>query len=1189
MYLKRLEIKGFKSFADKIELDFGTGITAVVGPNGSGKSNIADAVRWVLGEQSAKALRGSRMEDVIFAGTENRKALGFAEVSITLDNRDNLLPIDYSEVMVTRRVYRSGESEYYLNRTGCRLKDIVELFMDTGIGKEGYSIIGQGRIDEILSSKAEDRRRVFEEAAGIVKYKTRKEEAEKKLEKTRENLVRLEDILEELQRQMDPLYRQSEIAKKYIKLKESLKELELNILVRNIEKLNAKKEQLTQQLKEYQRAVYDKNNVAASLESALNSLKNRVRQLDEELKETRERLYSTLNYIEKKEGDIKVVKQKIESIKGSNDIHRREISKLYGEIERLEGEKEEKEKTILSLKEAIEDKRRLLDAFQNNLDSIGIQVGEEEGEIEELKSQIIDNLNSISEYNSRVNSLKVLNDSILKRKQQVLEEIQQVEEYTKTAGRDIESLKSKLNEMDRQLQQLGDRRNSLRKALDEVRDRKQRMQQQCNVANNKLKSALSKLQVLQEMEKGYEGYSRSVKSLLEACSRNTHLSQGIIGTVARLIEVPEDLERAIEVALGYSLQHIVTRTEEDAKKAIDYLKSRELGRATFLPISSVKPRRLDKKELKVLNMKGCIGIASRLVKCPDNVRNVIDNLLGRIVIVDTLDNGIAMARAFRYSFRIVTLEGDVLSPGGAISGGSSLSKEIGLLQRKREIERLSKAVSVLERSCIEHEIKREQAVAEEKEIEEKLERLQESIHNVELDKTGVVQSVQSMEKDVYQYREKLLQLNREKEDLESDYLDTLSSINGLYKKIKEIEDQNKAKQERIKLLQKTSNERKQDRENILQQITTQRVEIARLGQKLEDLQEGLRETLQAIQKHRQSILEREGEIQLNKNNIQQLENQISVLKQEIERMVEGKNRDNQEIIKLQQLKTSCYQRIEEKEDAVKEIRNEVSRIEEKYHRAEVQLTRAEVELNNLHDRMWQEYEITFIEAMDYKKDIDDLKKAEQEVSVLKNKIKSLGNVNVNAIEEYERLKERYDFLVAQKEDLVNARNSLTKVIQELVASMKKQFSEQFKVINQKFSQVFSELFGGGKAQLVLTDEDNVLESGVDIVAQPPGKKLQHLSLLSGGERALTAIALLFAILMVKPTPFCILDEIEAALDDANVERFASFLKKLSRDTQFIIITHRRGTMEAADALYGVTMEEKGISKLVSVKLEDKAS
>ena len=1189
MYLKSIEIKGFKSFAEKINLEFDKGIAAIVGPNGSGKSNIADAVRWVLGEQSIKNLRGSKMEDVIFSGTDTRKALGFAEVSITLDNGDGFLPIEYSEVVVTRRLFRSGESEYYLNRTGCRLKDINELFMDTGIGKEGYSIIGQGRIDEILSSKAEDRRKIFEEAAGIVKYKTRKDEAERKLQRTEENLLRLGDIIDELQRQVGPLYEQSEVAKAYILMRDELKKLELSLFIDSLEKLNRQKTDIQEKVKECRKQVYNKNNMVNRLETEFSSLETRIQQLDEELKEVQERVFRSLNLAEKKEGEIKVLNQRIQGEKENIERHKTEIAETENETAALEEEKQKRMQEMQDLKKELEGKKQIIDTFQANLDSIGAQVGKDEAKVEEIKTGIIENLNRISELNSKANSLKTLNQTIYMRKAQLLEEMQNIDDRIGALKAERDDLKKTLDGLKKQLTENARRRSGLVNKLDSLRNQRLLLEQKQKNLREELGIHRSKLALLQQMEREYEGYSRSVKSLLEACDRKKGLERGIVGAVAKLITVRPGLERAIETALGYNLQSIVTNTEEDAETAIDYLKRNSLGRATFLPISSIKPRYLSRDEEKALGMEGCIGRASSLVGCPDRIRNIIDNLLGRVVVVDTLDSGIKMARAFGYGFRIVTSDGDVINTGGSMTGGSSYSKETGLLQRKGEIQSLQGALDgkADETGRLDHSIR--ELAEMEQDIELRIQETANSYHQLELQRTRLTEMLEAKAKDLEDRKAKKLQFESEKLTLESDYYETQQQIEEILKSIKEKENENRQMEEQIKSLQRTSSEKKQDRDNIMQQITAHRVEAARIAQKLEDVQSGFQRAVSMLQKARMSVIDREKEIEINRKNIEKLEDGISVLRQEIEVLVGERNRDSVEMTKLQQTKSECQQRMKEKEQAVKEINKEISELEKRLHRYEVQLTKVDMEIGNLHDRMWEEYEVTRIHALDYKCDIEDEKAARSRILELKANIKELGNVNINAIEEYARVKERFDFLNSQKKDLEEARDSLNKIIKEMMDTMKKQFAEQFQVINESFNRVFRELFGGGKAQVLLSDQANILESGIDIIAQPPGKKLQQISLLSGGEKALTAIALLFAILSVKPSPFCILDEIEAALDDANVERFGEFLKKLSADIQFILITHRKGTIEIANNLYGVTMQEKGISKLVSVRLEDMVS
>lgn len=1185
MYLKKIEMKGFKSFADKLHLEFDRGIAAIVGPNGSGKSNIADGVRWVLGEQSAKALRGSKMEDVIFSGTDNRKALGFAEVSITIDNGDGTLPIDYSEVMVTRRVYRSGESEYYLNKTGCRLKDINELFMDTGVGKEGYSIIGQGRIDEILSSKAEERRRVFEEAAGIVKYKTRKEEAERKMQKTKENLLRLGDIIEELASRVGPLQSQSETAKTYIDMRDRLKGLELSIFATSIERLNKQKANLDQNVREIRSVVDDKNITSTRLESEFNNLETKIQQMEQQLKEVQQSIYSRTSLIEKKEGEIRVLEQKIRGENESINMHQREFERIEQEIKEIEGDKNTVWDEMENLKQRLLEKKQIVESFQANLESIDSQAGEEEERVEKIKARIIDDLNEISILNSKTNSLKTLNETIYKRKIQLLAEMEQAEREASCLNKERTDLKQRLDTIRSRYNAQTKQRERLLEQQKGLQQRITGLEKQQRATNDKLGSDRSKLALLEQMERDHQGYSRSVKSVMDAGGTG----RGIVGPVAELIQVKEGLERAIEIALGYSLQSIVTRTEEDAKSAIDYLKRNKLGRATFLPISSIGARFLNKHEKKALRMEGCIGRASELVECGHQVKHIIDNLLGRVVVVDSLDSGIRIARAHRYGFRIVTVDGDVINTGGSMSGGSGYSKEAGLLQRKNEIHRLNSVIEKMAMIQRKREETLQQLLLKQQKTDRKIQSLTEEIHELELERTRVAEILESKMKDLTAKKNTIEQLETEKLTLEADYYETQSSIDTLIKQIKEKEEQNRQRQNTVKDLQKSSREIKQDREHILQQITANRVDVARLTQKLEDVQARHQQAVSAIRKLQSSVMQRQKETEINRKNIAGFQSEVSLLRQEIADLAREKEEDNKEFIVLRQADSQTKQRMKDKELECKEIGREIAELQKKMHKIEVQLTRVEMELRGLHDRMWEEYEMTHIQALDYRSEIVDEKKARRQISELKVKIKELGNVNINAIEEYAEVKKRLDFLNVQREDLEEARDSLKRIITEMLETMKKKFGQQLQIINERFNIVFRELFGGGKAKILLSDQDNILESGIEIIAQPPGKKLQQLSLLSGGEKALAAIALLFAILSVKPSPFCILDEIEAALDDANVERFSDFLKKLSTNIQFIIITHRKGTMEIANSLYGVTMEEKGVSKLVSVKLEDMVS
>lgn len=1189
MYLKSIEIKGFKSFADKIKLQFERGIGAIVGPNGSGKSNIADGVRWVLGEQSAKALRGNRMEDVIFSGTDGRKALGFAEVSIILDNSDNFLPIEYSEVAVTRRVFRSGESEYYLNKTGCRLKDINELFMDTGIGKEGYSIIGQGRIDEILSSRAEDRRRVFEEAAGIVKYKARKEDAERKLLRTEENLLRLGDIIEELQKRVGPLARQSELAKSYKSISAELKKLELSMFVKMIDRLDKGKKSTIDRFEDHRLDIDSKIKVKTRLETDISILENKIMQIEEELKNKQENVFKKLNLIETKKGEMNVLRQRIQSEKDNINLHGNELKSIEQDTERAENEKHSIGQSMQNLKEQLEDKNKTIDSFQTNLDHIELQTTKTEERVEALKVEIMKIRDYISEKNNKKNSLIIMNETAYKGKIRLLEEMDIVIARIEELKKESTAYKDKYNVLTEGLTKQSDLKKRLQEKARIHSAKRVELEQKQKKFGDSLNSDKSKLNLLIQMENEHEGYFGSVKALMAACGRDKILSKGIIGPVGELIGVKANLERAVETALGHSLQSIVTDTEGDAKRAIEHLKFNKLGRATFLPINAIKPRCLSNREEGALKMHGSIAPASALIDCSERVRNVIDNLLGRVVVVDSLDNGIKMAKAYGYAFKIVTVDGDVINAGGSITGGSSHRKATGLLQRKRDIKSLEKSIAEGEVSINKLDALSHALYAEEKSINHGLAETAKKCHDLELQRIRLNEMIGTKDKELLEKEAVKSRLETEKLKLERDYYKMQRDIEEIDETLREREIEAKEKQKKVDEFQGEDFKKKQNRENIRQQIMIHKVERAKTEQRLENMEEGFRKILLNIQKLQSSIFNRKERINENENNIKRLEKEICSLMQDIETLAIKTDNDNIEITGLGQLKTEIQQNLKEKEHGSKDVDQKIAELERVLHRDEMQLTKVDMELNSLHDRMWDDYEVTRIQALDYQYEIEDEKVARNRIKKLKSKLKDFGNINLNAIEEYSEVKERFDFLNLQRQDLEEAKHALNKIIKEMLDSMEGQFTKQFSIINHSFRNTFRELFGGGEAQVLLSDDDNVLESGIDIIAQPPGKKLQHLSLLSGGEKALTAIALLFAILSVKPSPFCILDEIESALDDSNVERFSTFLKKLSEDIQFVVITHRKGTIEIANNLYGVTMEEKGVSKLVSIKLEDMVS
>ncbi|MGE4283350.1 MAG: chromosome segregation protein SMC [Clostridia bacterium] len=1188
MYLKAVEIQGFKSFPDKVLVEFGQGITAIVGPNGSGKSNISDAVRWVLGEQSAKILRGSKMEDVIFAGTELRKPVGFAEVSLTLDNSNKIVPIDYTEVTITRRVYRSGESEYFINKSSCRLKDIHQLFMDTGLGKDGYSIIGQGKIDEILSSKSEERRLIFEEAAGITKYKYRKEEAEKKLELTKQNLIRLKDIISELELQIEPLGEQSEKARQYLNMKEELKILEINVYLDTIESMRKNSNDINEKYNLTASQLQQEQQKLQESEEILDSLYEFMKTHDVRIEETRDKLHTTQSAIEKHKNDIVILQN---NIKNNKEV----LQKINEEFNIIE-------KKIVSLNEEILQKKNLLENHIQKLKDIQLIIDSlelkskqevdaletEDIAIDTLKSDVIDKMNQVSETRSKINSLKVLENNFVDRKKSIDTEL---EEYHKGLQQHEEAICSMKNEHKKLSSDIQNKKNQLQTYHDELISKRANHKMLSSEYSSLItlsKEIISKKTLLEEMERDYEGYSKSVKNILKAWKngRLTHLK--IHGTVSKLITVPEQFITAIEIALGSAMQHIIVEKENDAKEAIQFLKTNQSGRATFLPISSVKGNILEDSHGKISSCKGYQGIASHLIDFKNEYQGIFNNLLGRVVIVDTIENAIAMARAFSYKFRIVTLEGEVLSPGGSLSGGS-INKVSSFLSRAKEIEKMNQQLTQI------HDSKEE--------YYKKINYEEQEINNIEK-QNGFI------EKGLKEEENYFISLEAEIKHKNLTYEQMLQNRDGLLRETKQVREQIKITEG--EMLQFTDFIKRQESEieTIKSQISLRQSDYKTRITSKEDTNRQLMDhkiVLGAIHKDIDVTNER---IELIQNEMTQLENNKTDKNQEL--LVLARKNESLQVnindkasvihtledeMALLQQNTNDY--LKEKEEAqqninshqvlMKEKREYISLLQSEYHRLENRKIKIELELDNSINKLWDEYELTFTNAEQYKKDIGSIANAQKEINKLKNEIRQLGNINVNAIEEYKNVKERFEFLSNQHDDLEQAEQGLLKIISDILHLMKKQFIEQFSIINEYFNEVFNQLFGGGRAELRLSEPDKILESGIEIEVQPPGKKLQNIMLLSGGEKAFTAIALLFAILKVKPTPFCILDEIEAALDDANVYRFAQYLKKFSTETQFIVVTHRRGTMESSDVLYGVTMQEKGVSKMISLKMDEVAS
>ena len=1181
MYLKRLELQGFKSFADRTVLEFKSGITSVIGPNGSGKSNISDAIRWVLGEQSMKSLRGSKSEDVIFAGTQARKSLGFAEVSMVIDNADGKLPIEYSEVTVTRKIYRSGETGYFINKVPCRLKDVLELFMDTGIGKDGYSIIGQGKIDEILSNKSEDRRKIFEEAAGIVKYRTRKAESEKKLEQTKLNLLRINDILAEIETNIEPLKMQSEKAKKYLDLREELKNIEVGLFLHNISEYKEKLEKIVEDIKIVEEQNASENEKMQNLQKAKEELKNSIDEITSKIEEMQNLSFESTNKIEKINSEIGISKERIQN----NNVNNERLLKEIEEVKQRITELEEEQKQKLSKKENLATNRekfqKELDEKQKELEELTKKLSAKELEIEDKKKNIEKNTDEKYELISEISSLDTNLENIEKREKAAKAEIQSL-------TLEIDSTRNDKQEKSKDFYDIEFKKNELSKLLKEKADKKSESMQKIKDFDTTLNNLAyeinmkdSRLKFLIETEKEKEGYTRSVKSLLNACEKDSKLNKGVNGVLANLISVDKKYETAIEMCLGQATQNIVTDTEEDAKKLVEYLRENKLGRASFLPVTSVKGRKLDR--IIKNSTEGVIGVASDLVKCNKKYEQIVLNLLGRTLIVENMDTAIQMAKLNSYSFRIVTLDGDIISNTGSITGGSIQTKTVNLLGRSREIEDLEKALKELQ-------VKKEEVAKEKQDYTEsvtdtieEVTRIEKELQDIEVVYAAENQKILNIEDSISKLEARREKIKAELEELSKQKIDNNMQKEEKQERInyleKEIENISKVVEEFA--LNNKDNQKYIDDLNF--DITNLKISVTSFDESGTSIDEMVERIKQDIENNKQSILNKEENIQRINEEKANLEANIVNLEEQINKIKSDVSNSSEIIEGLKANRIEANEKLKKSEEEISIEFNTIEDIKGELVKLDVKKTKLEQDLEQVVNNLWVEYELTPNNAEGYKKP-DNVQKAARDVNSLRTQIKELGSINVDSIEEYKKTKERYEFMCEQRLDMENTAAKLRNIIQEMTQTMKEQFVEKFKEINKNFNEVFTELFGGGKAELKMEEENNVLECGIDIQAQPTGKKLQNMMLLSGGEKAFTAIALLFAILKINPAPFCVLDEIEAALDDVNVYRFAEYLKKFSAETQFLVITHRKGTMEAANTVYGVTMEENGVSKLLSMKL-----
>ncbi len=1190
MNLKRVEIQGFKSFADKICLDFNSGITAVVGPNGSGKSNVSDAVRWVLGEQSVKALRGSKMEDVIFAGTEHRKPMGLAEVSLTIDNSRHVLPIEFDEVTITRRVYRSGESEYYINKTSCRLKDINELFLDTGIGKDGYSIIGQGRVDEILSTRSEDRRHIFEEASGIMKYKMRKLEAERKLELTEQNLLRINDIISELEAQIEPLRIQSEAARKYLGIREQLKELEVNMYLENISKHKEKIKEHEEQYAKIKESIDGENIKLYNIMSSNKKKTDHMKVLEEKLEASRQEYYDIEGSLEKCGSEVKLNDEKIRNLNHNVCRIESEIVEINQRIEQLNEEGKAKQDKIKYLGKQFDDYSVKLIDCQKQMEDILSTLDENEKNIENLKAGIMDKLDAMSDKRTQINNIKSHIEGIKRRQHNIDIEIYQIklekdkelikkEDLVESLNKARGSVKKSREELER----LYGQKNECELVLNEKRKKQ-------NALNSDIQFKKSRYKMLQDMENNLEGYNRSVKQVLQACSRSKDFGDGIHGALAQLVTVEKKYETALEMTLGGALQNIVTSSEEDAKRAIQFLKRNKLGRATFLPITSVKGKSFENGIFnEIRRQEGFVGIASDLISYSQEYTGIILNLLGKVVVVENLDSGIKMARRFGYSFRIVTLEGDILSTGGSMSGGSVESTGTGILSRHREINDLREEVDSLKNQEILLEKNINEIITLLEEISSDIAAEENSIKNNELIVLRDESHLAQIEDNIKRAEAKSEMLKQELDQLSRQESETIKEEEKYSGELEKIEsDINEAK-EIIAGHQEKQREGQSVRDALSNDIMNFKISVNSIKESMEAVKEAVEKIMAEKAVSEKSISKRNAEKEKCTGEIKSLTEKNEGFSKRIKELEEEKSGKVLGIDSIIEERKVLEEELADLVGSIQEINKNILLLQEDYNRIEIKKAKIEAELELMQNRLWDEYELTYTNALELKKDIGSIVQAQKRINELKVGLKELGAVNVAAIDEYVKTKERYEFMNSQKSDMEQAKEKLKKVISEMISIMKRQFLEQFKLINENFGAVFKELFEGGRAELILVDKENILESGIEIHVQPPGKKLQNMMLLSGGERAFTAIALLFSILRLRPAPFCILDEIEAALDDANVYRFAEYIKRYKGQTQFIIVTHRKGTMEASDALYGVTMQEHGISKIVSMKMGEKAS
>lgn len=1179
MYLKSIEVQGFKSFANKIVFDFHNGITGIVGPNGSGKSNVADAVRWVLGEQSAKQLRGAKMEDVIFAGTQNRKPVGFAYVAITLDNSDHALPVEYDEVTVSRRVYRSGESEYKINGHSCRLRDVTEMFYDTGIGKEGYSIIGQGQIDKILSGKPDERRELFDEAAGIVKFKRRKSAAIKKLENERSNLVRVNDILSELEKQVGPLKQQSEKAKEYLNYKTDLKKYDVNAFLLETDRIRKETAELNGRLKIVDDDLEDSKSEYDNTKSEYEAAENQLNDINAQIDENSQTVSALELENQKLQGEINVFTEQIKTFNANKQLHSERLLDI-------EKDKQNKNNSVKELREQYNDLNTELSEYNDKLAAINDTAKALNAEIEGISGQIDNRQNSIYDNLTEQSTIKAENQKFVTMLEQL--EIKKSELTSHIIkGKSDESaqkqvIKSLTAELDNAVGKLEDINNSIEESNTSVTQLKAEIAEK-NSELDKLTQNYhrekSRLESLINITERYDGYGNSIKKIMELKDSNP----GILGVIADIVKVEKQYETAIETALGGTIQNIVTDKESTAKELIGYLKQNKLGRATFLPLNAIHARNTLENEA-CINEKGVIGVASNLVRVSFEYEGLAKYLLGRILVVDNIDNALLIAKKYKYTLRIVTLEGEQLNPGGSMTGGAFRNSS-NLLGRRREIEELKQSVSNTNKQITQEKAAVADLRNQVAKYREALDSYNKLLRETHIRKNTIDVNLKQADLKLSEIIASYGDAIKEQASIDSEILKISESRNQVSGNLNLLDNQNEAARKEIENLGKTLEAKKSEEAAVALKIENLKIShssieqkasfinenIERLCKELDNLEEEKTSIQEKIGETKELVSAKQADIELVKNSIEESEKKITAIGEKLEDLRAAKGKVNASHKEFFKKREELNEKIILLEKDSMRLHNQYDRLEESY--------------DSLVDYMWNEYELTYSYALELKSDeLNNINDIRKQINILKAAIKKLGDVNVNAIEEYKSVSERYEFMKTQHDDMIEAEESLMKVIEELDEGMRAQFTAKFEEIKVEFDKVFKELFGGGRGTIELVEGEDILEAGILIISQPPGKKLQNMMQLSGGEKALTAIALLFAIQNLKPSPFCLLDEIEAALDDSNVGRYANYLHKLTKHTQFIVITHRRGTMSAADRLYGITMQEKGVSTLVSVDL-----